>query len=711
MAKTITLNVLENSLTADLQQESEHNATVLTVDFTGCGVDGAVKWVDFIMSDGTQASTSLGTSIVPTYSLPNTLTKGGVLELQAYAKNGTSVTYKSKVFRVTIKRSLDVTTNTSDYDISVVESLQDAISDALIQVETIWEAYNTGELDGDDGLDGVSVNSIAFIGNDLVFTMSDSTIRTLVGAKLDLQGSKGDKGDNGDKGLDGKTIVSASFVGDDLVFINNDSSTVTLVNARLALKGNTGASGISAYQVAVNNGFVGTEAQWLLSLKGAEGDKGDTGSIDDLGGVIAGLTEKTTPVNADKFVISDSADTNNEKQLSWSNIKTTLKSYFDTLYNNYVHPANHAPSIITQNSSNRFVTDAEKTAWNAKQSALVSGTNIKSINGSSVLGSGDLAISSGIAKNWIINGMFDVWQRGTSQTTSGYGSDDRFSNAHTVSTKTNSRQAFTVGQTAVPNNPNYFCRTVVVSGGTAQSFVIKQQLIEDVTKLAGKTITLSFWAKADANKNMSIDFWQDFGVGGSTLVEGIGVQKFALTTSWQLFTKTITLPSVSGKTIGTDSFLKLRMWFDAGADYNIRTNSLGNQSGTFDIANVSLVEGSVAVECQNQPYADVLRDCQRYYQRLSAGDGGVAMFGYATTSTSAIFSKPTIVPLRKTPLFEYSSVILSDGTALYTMTNLVLWASGIYVVGAQATSSGMTAFRPLHLELPAGAYLAFNAEL
>ncbi|MEK4849744.1 hypothetical protein NST04_07735 [Paenibacillus sp. FSL H7-0756] len=34
--------------------------------------------------------------------------------------------------------------------------------------------------------------------------------------------------------------------------------------------------------------------------------------------------------------------------------------------NNYVHPSTHSPSIITQDASNRFVTDAEKTAWNGK---------------------------------------------------------------------------------------------------------------------------------------------------------------------------------------------------------------------------------------------------------------------------------------------------------------------------------------------------------
>ncbi|BCK00854.1 hypothetical protein [Anaerocolumna chitinilytica] len=34
--------------------------------------------------------------------------------------------------------------------------------------------------------------------------------------------------------------------------------------------------------------------------------------------------------------------------------------------NNYTHPSSHSPSIITQDASNRFVTDTEKAAWNAK---------------------------------------------------------------------------------------------------------------------------------------------------------------------------------------------------------------------------------------------------------------------------------------------------------------------------------------------------------
>ena len=42
--------------------------------------------------------------------------------------------------------------------------------------------------------------------------------------------------------------------------------------------------------------------------------------------------------------------------------------------NNYTHPASHPASIITQDASNRFVTDAEKTAWNGKEPAVTAGT-------------------------------------------------------------------------------------------------------------------------------------------------------------------------------------------------------------------------------------------------------------------------------------------------------------------------------------------------
>lgn len=51
---------------------------------------------------------------------------------------------------------------------------------------------------------------------------------------------------------------------------------------------------------------------------------------------------------------------------------------------------------VNLNENQRFVTDTEKSTWDGKQNALVSGTNIKTVGGVNILGSGDVEISSGV---------------------------------------------------------------------------------------------------------------------------------------------------------------------------------------------------------------------------------------------------------------------------------------------------------------------------
>lgn len=62
--------------------------------------------------------------------------------------------------------------------------------------------------------------------------------------------------------------------------------------------------------------------------------------------------------------------------------------------NNYTHPSTHPASIIVQDASNRFVTDAEKAAWNAKASTAVVTT---SSNG--LMSSSDKTKLEGVAAN------------------------------------------------------------------------------------------------------------------------------------------------------------------------------------------------------------------------------------------------------------------------------------------------------------------------
>ena len=230
-------------------------------------------------------------------------------------------------------------------------------------------------------------------------------------------------------------------------------------------------------------------------------------------------------------------------------------------------------------------------------------------------------------RNKLINGNFDFWQRGTSQTSSGYGSADRWSIGHGTSSKTASQQSFVNGQTDVPNNPKYYLRHVVTS--SSGGYVVLSQNIEGVETLAGKAATLSFWARTtDSNKNIASGIIRYYGSGGSTSGQddGIGVTTHTLTTSWQKFTVTTTIPSMSGKNIGTDNndFLGLEFWFDAGSSLNSRTNSLGNQSGTFDIAQVQLEEGTSATPFEIRPVGTELSLCQRYFEKVQYSIGAVA---------------------------------------------------------------------------------------
>jgi hypothetical protein len=177
---------------------------------------------------------------------------------------------------------------------------------------------------------------------------------------------------------------------------------------------------------------------------------------------------------------------------------------------------------------------------------------------------------------------------------------------------------------------------------------------------------LSFWAKADANKNIAIEYFQGFGTGGSpsASVTGIGSQLISLTTTWQKKTVTVTLPSIVGKTLGTDgaqtTFTGIGFWFDAGSNWAFRSANLGQQSGTFDIAQIKIEDGSVATNGWH-PYdgefGSETQACARYYEK---GNGSY----YAnSTNTWGIFDKFTTIK-RVVP-----SITVSSGTTQNVFTD------------------------------------------
>lgn len=66
--------------------------------------------------------------------------------------------------------------------------------------------------------------------------------------------------------------------------------------------------------------------------QGAQGDTGATGATPDIAADVHAATSKATPVDADELPLVDSEASFVLKKLTWSNLKATVKTYFDTLY-------------------------------------------------------------------------------------------------------------------------------------------------------------------------------------------------------------------------------------------------------------------------------------------------------------------------------------------------------------------------------------------
>ena len=222
-------------------------------------------------------------------------------------------------------------------------------------------------------------------------------------------------------------------------------------------------------------------------------------------------------------------------------------------------------------------------------------------------------------KNLLINGRFDLWQRATTDAgaisnISTYDTDDRWLNAFKGTTRDSERKDFVLGQTDVPGEPLYYSRTNYVGGGAVDDYCFKSQFIEDVTTLAGEKAILSFYAKADAAKDIAVQLKRHYGFPGGSASESIVVNTISLTTVWERYEIVLDIPSLSGKTLGpSDLALQIKFWLSAGSNFNTDTNSLGNQNIIFDVSNIQLEPGIVYTGFEQRVYAEELRLCQRYF--------------------------------------------------------------------------------------------------
>ena len=302
-------------------------------------------------------------------------------------------------------------------------------------------------------------------------------------------------------------------------------------------------------------------------------------------------------------------------------------------------------------------------------------------------------------KNYVINGGMDIWQRGTTYTGTYGAVADRFFNG-TDSTMTVSQQAFTPGNPISGYEPAYYLQIAKSSGG---SYTDMSHSIEDVRTLAGQTFTFSFWGRVTSGTiGYGFGFNQNFGTGGSTQVAG-PQPAFTLTTTWQRFTYTGTMPSISGKTIGPSSKVQIYGYCGTSAAVTIQLWGLQLEAGSvatpFTRTGATL-QGELAL-------------AQRYFQQFNAntplGNGEIrnSTTAYCIIKLAQTMRTPPTAAFNNPTAYYVNSAGKSGAAA-----TIGLDISGTDFYGMAFTGlSGYTAGQSSYIGIGGAGNLQLSAEL
>lgn len=240
-------------------------------------------------------------------------------------------------------------------------------------------------------------------------------------------------------------------------------------------------------------------------------------------------------------------------------------------------------------------------------------------------------------KNRIINGDFNFWQRGTTFTVvnsvNTY-SADRFRTEGYGANTTISQQSFAGGQTAVPDNPTYYCTVALNNTNTAGYWAFQQRIESPQMMRAYGTYTLSFWVRSTSG-TVAAGGWY-YGINGP-------VAGPALTTTWQKVTQTVTLSSAASESAGYVTAYLIYLAQNTAAL-------------SIDVAHVQLEAGPIATPFEYRPYATELAMCKRYYWQMVSGTTIEVMINgtaYQTNQWETVITYP--VEMRTVPTITFTA--------------------------------------------------------
>lgn len=321
-------------------------------------------------------------------------------------------------------------------------------------------------------------------------------------------------------------------------------------------------------------------------------------------------------------------------------------------------------------------------------------------------------------KNAVINGGFDIWQRGTSFSLAASTNATNGFTADRWQTATGANEAVTVSRQSTADSTNlpniqYCLRYQRNSGQTGTGSIFLNQSLETVNSIpfAGKTVTFSFYARKGANyspTSSALVFYADYGtgtdqnpmIGSYTGDTSITTGTATLTTTWQKFTATGTVGSTA-----TEMYLGFR--YDP-------TGTAG-ANDYFEITGVQLELGNTATPFSRAggTIAGELAACQRYYFRTNPGANTYGRIGFArsNSSTNMEFMQAFPAPMRIAPTsVEYASLTT---TGANNVTAVALNQPTTNIGSVDMTTTGITAnvMYTIMGNNTTNAYLGFSAEL
>jgi hypothetical protein len=318
--------------------------------------------------------------------------------------------------------------------------------------------------------------------------------------------------------------------------------------------------------------------------------------------------------------------------------------------------------------------------------------------------------------NAIINGAFDIWQRGTTFTASGYGPDRWYLETNTFSLTRQSSNP--------PLGSRYYSR-VTATGSISYCNHIQVIETQNTAQYWGKTITISAKVRRNSAMNVGINL---------TLQKNSTVDAGVAAAGWA----NIAVSTISNANITTGT--GVNDWSNVVLTANIPNDGTANTlkvifgetvamtSGqTWDLANVQLEAGAVATPFRRngENMQAELAACQRYYYRLNA-QGIASRFASGifvnTTQWNGLFYMP--VPMRAMPSVSgvgSGNVYVSDGAFGWGTRSVVSSINRFditspannQIVSVQfSDGSGFPTYRPGWLEsVVATVGYEFNAEL